>query len=354
MRKIFFSLISLLLGILLFFWLLSRAEWQEAKNTFLRLSGMEVGLLLLLAILGTLLGAARWRQILKSKGCYFSLRELYGLYLASFAITYLAPIIVFGGEIFRGYVLNSRMKDSTPFKTGMAASFIDGIFEYAFGWLALLLGIASLLFTVGLPIKNLQISFFLIFLFLCGGLLGYFIFKKKSLLRIFFNVDEKNTARSIEKEVFTFFKIRNITFQKALLFSFFKTTLRFFQYQILLEFLGRPTSFLSSLSVLGVSVLSMALPISADLGTHDLGSAILFKRLGIGWEAGIVFATIVRGINLFLSIVGIFFLIKAGTDLLRRTLLKKISKISFFNNFNKKKIAINNQEMRFRRSFREP
>ena len=71
----------------------------------------------------------------------------------------------------------------------------------------------------------------------------------------------------------------------------------------------------------------MTPPISADLGSHDLGSIILFEKLGMGQEMGVVFASIIRSINLALSLAGIFFLIKAGVGIFKHKAIEVIDKI---------------------------
>jgi len=347
MKRFLFSLASLFLGITLFFWLLNEIGWQEIRVTLFRLSGIEGIFLFSLVILWTVLGTLRWREILKSKGYYFSLKELYGYYLASFAISYLAPIVFLGGEIFKGYVSNSKplrsstsngSKEENPSKLekGLAAGFIDGIFGRAFNWIACLLGLAVFFLIGDFSFKNPKILILPILLFLGLGVLSYFVLKKKSLIRIFFRVDEKNQARLIEKEVLSFFKIENRFFQRAFLLSSFETLLRFFQYWILIGFLGESISFFSAVSVLGISILAMAPPISADFGTHDLGSAILFSKLGFGREIGIVFASIVRGMNLILAIFGILFLIKFGFGVFQRKLFEGVNKIFLINQKNEK------------------
>jgi len=337
MKKALFALISFGLGIVLFFWLLNEIGWQKIKSVFLSFSGLEGGIILSLAILGAVLGTLRWREILKSKGYDFSLRELFGNYLASFAITYLAPMILLGGEIFRGYSLNSKEKNSASLEKGMAASFIDAIFEYVFEWGAAFLGLVAFFLTAGLSLGNSQAIAFIILVLAGGGTLGYFLFKGKSLIKILFGVDEQNQVRKIEREVFSFFRIKNRFFQKATLFSFSKAFLRFFQYWILVEFLGKSICLPAAVSVWGISVLLMAPPISADLGTHDLGAAILFSKLGIGREVGAVFASIIRGTNLILAISGIAFLIKTGIVVLQRKFSEKINKIFLNNNSNHEK-----------------
>lgn len=335
MKKLVFSLISLILGITLFFWLWNEIGWQEIKNNFLRLSVLEAGFLILLSFLIVFLGAIRWRTILKSKGYNFSLKELYAHYLAAFAITYLAPVIVLGGPIFRGYVLSSKEKKTVALEKGMAISFIDEVFEYVSAWLMVFSALFLLFLTAGLPLKELRLAILLGFLFLAGFIFYYFLIKKKSLIKLLFKAEEQNNGVKIEREILAFFEIKNKFFQKAFFLSLAKLSVRFFQYWLLLNFLGKPVSFLSGIIVLGVSILSMAPPVSADFGTHDLGSTILFEKIGLGKGAGIAFASLVRGLNLILSILGIGFLIKIGFDNLQQKLFKQISKIFLINNGSK-------------------
>ena len=333
--KILFSLVSLFSGIILFFWLLDEVGLGGIQNTFLRLSGVEGSFLLLIGALYVLVGTLRWKEILKSKGHDFPIRELYEHYLASFAITYLVPTIVFGGEMFKGYVLNSRDKNPASLGNSMTVSFIEGIFDYAFEWLAIILGIIAFFFTIEIPLKGSYVLGLSILLFLTIIFIYYFLLKKRSLIRIFFKVSEDNQWRKIEKDVSAFFKIKNKSFQKAFLLSWVKMFLRFSQYWILVGFLGESIGFIAALSILGISVLAMAPPVSADLGTHDLGSAVLFERLGLGRETGIVFASVIRGMNLILSIFGIVFLMKIGIITLRKKILKGVDKINLISKFKK-------------------
>jgi len=338
MKTTIFSILSLLLGFALFFWLFNQIGWHGIKQSFSQLSGMGGIIALILAVFYTLFGALRWREILKNKGFYFSAKELYGSYLASFAITYLAPLVFFGGEIFRGYILNQKKQEKNSLEKGIAASIIDGIFEYISEFLIVVCGIITLFFTINLRLNILYTLMSSIVLIILGIIFYYFFIKKKSLIKIFFKTNEHNHGTIIEKEIISFFDFKNHFFQKAVLFSFVKIMLRFFQYWILLEFLGGSVSLLFAVSTLGVSVLSMLPPVSADIGTHDFGLALLFEKMGLGREAGIVFASVIRGINLILSVFGLVFLIKVGIDVLQGRLFKKIDKIiSKINNFENEK-----------------
>lgn len=340
MKKLIFSILSLLLGLILFFWLFNQIGWHGIKQAFLRLSGVEGIIALILAVFYTLFGALRWRVILKNKGFVFSVKELYGSYLACFAITYLAPLILFGGEVFRGYILNQKKpafakatagrQEKNSLEKGIAASIIDGIFEYASEFLIVVCGIITLFFTINLKLNALYVFIGSVVLIITGIIFYFFFVKKKSLIKIIFKTN--NHGAIIEQEIIDFFDFKNKYFQKAVFYSCIKIILRFFQYWILLEFLGKSVSLMFAISALGVSVLSMLPPVSADLGTHDFGSALLFEKMGLGSEAGIVFASIVRAINLTLSIFGIMFLVKTGIQMFQDRIFKKIDRIALVIN----------------------
>ena len=267
-------------------------------------------------------------MILAEKGYYFTLKDLFSHYLASFSITYLAPLVIIGGEVFKGYVLNSRKENSTSLEKGLGASFIDGIFEHGSEWIIVALGLFSSFLLVKNPFSFEQLFVIFIVIFLIVGFSWYILFKKKSLIKLFFGVGEENQIRRIEKEILTFFRIKNKFFQKAIVLSFAKIIVRLFQCWVLVQFLGFHISIFTALFILGASTFFMAPPVSADIGTHDFGSAILFYELGMGQEVGLVFASIFRVLNLILSIFGIFFLIRFGFSFLKEKILGIIERIS--------------------------
>jgi len=328
MKTPIFSILSLLLGLILFFWLFNQIGWSGIKQTFSQLSGIEGFIAFILAVFYTIFGALRWKTILQDKGFDFSLKQLYGSYLAGLSITYLAPLIPFGGEVFRASILNQKKQEKNSLEKGMAASIVDSILEYASKFLIVIFGIATLFFTINLKLNILYVWICSVVLAIIGITFFLFFVKKKSLIKIFFKTGQDNQGTIIEKEIRLFFNFKNRFFQKAVLFSFTKIILQLFQYWILLDFLGESTSLMFAISVLGVSVLSMLPPVSAGIGTHDFGAALLFEKMGLGREADIVFVSVIRGINLILSIFGIVFLIKIGIQMFQHRIFKKVDKIA--------------------------
>jgi len=327
MKRSVFALISLFLGIILLFGLLKHIGWQEIKSTLLKVSILEIFYLLFLGFIYSILGSLRWREILNSQGYKFSIKEIYERDLAASSITYLVPQIPFGAEVFKGYILNSKGKNSASLEKGLTGVFIDGIFEYATQWVLITLGVISGIFILALPFKNFQIVAFVLAL----SLIGFFIYnlfsRKESMIKMFFKVDEENKVRLIEKEIMSFFNIKNPTFQKAFLFSFATGLVKLFQYWTIVEFFGKSIPLSTAFTIVGLSIIFMGAPVGADLGTLDFGSALLFKQLGLGEGVGVAFALMVRLNNLTFGLLGVLCLIKLSLVELRHKIVEKIGKI---------------------------
>jgi hypothetical protein len=91
----------------------------------------------------------------------------------------------------------------------------------------------------------------------------------------------------------------------------------------LVNFFGKNLSFLSTLSILAFSYLAMMIPIPAVLGIHEGVQAFTFDALKLGVGFGTAFALVIRGADLILALIGIFFSFKLGSELLSEELLKK-------------------------------
>ena len=89
MKKFFFFLISLLVGIGLFLWILNMVGWQEVRKILFNFSGRNSLIVLFLTILVWLVGLWKWKFVLNSQGCNYPLSGLLQIAFASNAVTYL-------------------------------------------------------------------------------------------------------------------------------------------------------------------------------------------------------------------------------------------------------------------------
>ncbi len=174
MKKILLFLLSLLIGIGLFIWIGKITGWQEIKQSFLLFTGWQGFVILGLTLLMMLIGTWKWKEILKGENIAISFRELFKPYLLGFSIMFLAPILLWGGEVLRSYIL--RKNNSISWSKGMASVIIERILEWTANLIIIFFGLLFFLLMIGLPPIKLLIIFGSIF-FVFSGLIIYFYFK---------------------------------------------------------------------------------------------------------------------------------------------------------------------------------
>jgi len=327
MRKFFLFLISLLIGIFLFSWVLKSVGWQEIKRAFLIFTLWQ-GIAILIFTFGKILTATwKWKVILISEGIDLPFLNLLNIYLSGFSILYFFPTAFLGGEIFQSYVL--KKKHNIPWTKGMAASFSDQILDWTTNLVVIFFGIIFFILKIAfLPKKIALISFVLFPLALFS--ISYFYFKafrKESIIKFLFKRFSHNAqnaeALEIEKEIFNFFNFKKSSFWKGIFIAFFEEIFFLLRIWFLVNFFGKNINFLSTLSILAFSYLAMMIPIPAVLGIHEGVQAFAFNALKLGVGLGTAFALVIRGADMILALIGIFISFKLGSELLREELLKK-------------------------------
>ena len=331
MRKLLFFLISILIGFGLLFWIIKIVGWEEIKLAFLTFSGWH-GLIILILTISTLaIGNWRWKEILKHQGNNISFFSLFRVYLAAFSIMFFTPIVMLGGETFRSYIL--RKKYSISWNKGIASVFADRIIEITIYLIIILIGVIFLFSSRGLPSGYSAIILGAVLIFLITGISFFYFktFKKQSIIKFFgrfFNpklIDEE--PFEVEKEIFGLLKPKKAFFWKIIGLSCLKCVLAITRVWFLILFLGRRLSFLSTMSVLGFSYLAAMIPIPTALGVHEAFQTFVFNSLGLEESFAPVFTMIIRGVELLISLIGVFILFRLGAGLLRSILLRKIENL---------------------------
>lgn len=330
MKKFLLFLVSLLAGVGLFVWILKIVGRNGLEEAFLVFKSWRGLVILALTILIAVVGNWRWKEILKGMDVNISFRELFRPFLAGFSLIYLFPVIVWGGEIFRGYFL--KEKKLIPWSKGMASVIIDRVFEWTANLVFIFLGGLFFLFIIGFPSLKLGIIFGGVFLFFLAAV-SFFYFKcikKESMMKFFFLGDKKQPLE-IEKEIFGFFKLKKIAMWKSLFLSFLRATCMCGRVWFLILFLGKEISALPSLSILGFSYLAAMIPIPTSLGSHEVIQAFAFNSLGLGASTATAFTMVIRGAELIVALFGLMVLFRLGTILLKDNLFKKLNNFSKIN-----------------------
>lgn len=323
MKKVILLLLSFLIGVIIFIWIGRIVGWQAIGNAFLTFTGWQGMVILILTIFMALVGTWKWKEILKGEGVNVSFKNLLGPYLSGFAIMFLAPILVWGGEIFRSYVLKERCKIS--WSKGMASVIIDRILEWTANLVVIFFGTLFFIFRIGTPPSNLGLIFGGAFLIFLAGI-SFFYFKclrSESIVRFFIRNDKKQPLDT-EKEFFDFFQPKNVALWKGFVLSFLRAGFMFLRVWILIFFLGKNIGALPSLSILGFNYLASMIPIPTALGSHEAIQTFAFSSLGLLPSFATVFTMIIRAAEMIISLVGVVILFRLGVILIKNMLFKKI------------------------------
>jgi len=334
LKKLYLFLISLATGIGLFFWVLKVVGWQEIKNSLAIFAGWNGLIIIFLTLVMALVGTWKWREILRGENVKVSFGKLFNPYLAGYAIMLLAPIIIWGGEILRGYLL--KKKDAVPWSKGMASIFIDRIFEWTANLTIIILGVCLFLSKINVIPQNLEVLFGILFLFFFAAIAYFYskVFKKESVIKSlagFFGlkkIEERATLMETEKEIFNFFDKKNIFMWRALALSFLRAAVMLARVWFVIIFLGKGADLAQSLSVLGFNYLAVMIPIPAALGSHEAIQTLAFAELGLGVSNATAFTMVIRGAEIIFSLSGVAILFKLGVDFVKNLLFREPGKIA--------------------------
>ena len=340
MKKIFLFLISLLIGIGIFLWIGKTVGWQEIGSAFMLFTGLHGIIIFSLTLLVLLIGNKKWQEILRAQDVEISFFELFKAFLAGFSVMFLAPVLIWAGEILRGYVI--RRKNKVAWSKIMASVFIDRVLEWTINLIVIVLGSFYFLYKIGLPSKNLLMIFGGVFLIFFSAI-AYFYFKiskKESIVKFLFKItsfkkhSKSNVFFEAEKEIFDFFKWENKFMQKSFLLSFLRAGAMCLRAWVLILFLGKNIEFLSSLSILGFTYLAAMIPIPTALGSHEAIQTFAFKSLGLTLSSATAFTMIIRGAELLLALLGIIIVFRIGVGFLRSIFFERTEKLEKMINEN--------------------
>lgn len=334
MKKFLPFFISLLIGAVLFVWILKFVGLDKIKEAFNVFTGWHGLLIFILTVIIAVIGTFKWKEILKGEGLDVSFKKLFGPYLSGYAVMLLAPIMIWGGEILRGYFL--KEKYSVSWVKGLASVIIDRIFEWTVNLIVIVLGVILFLNKIQLIPKKLEIVFGFAFLIFAGAMVYFYlkVAKKESIINAAANIfglkkiEERSTFLKTEKEIFNFFTLKNRSMWNAFYMSFFRAAVMLLRTWVLILFLNESVSWLSSVSVLGFNYLAVMIPIPVALGSHEAIQTFAFGALGLDNSNAAVFAMVIRGAEIIISLAGIVFLMKYGVEFTKKLFFTKIGKIS--------------------------
>lgn len=333
MRKFFLFLVSLLVGAVIFVFIVRNIGWEKIESAFKIFSFKAGMIILLLTILANLFRTWRWKTILQNLGYNIPAFKVLEYYLSGNAIAFFIPMVIFGGEVFRGYDL--KEKYNMPWAKSIASVIIDRISEITIYAITIIIGVVFFILNANLPSNKAYIIVFLITFFIIGLISVFYFksFKKESIIISFlkkFNAKNSNggeTAIETEGEIFKYFKPKQKAMWKGFILSFFAELMLLARTFFLILFLGKNIGVMSAISVVAFSSLALILPIPAAIGSHEAVQSFVFTALGLGAGTGAAFVFIIRGAELTMALIGLIFFFRFGIQILESVLFKRIKKL---------------------------
>lgn len=337
MKKVIILLAFLVFGIILFAVAIEKIGIENLLSILFSLAWWKILAILGMTMLVIFVSIVRWKVIIKALGMEISWKKVIGAWIVGATFSYLTPVVFFGGEPLRAYVLKNN--NDIPWSKNVASIISDKALELFTNLVIMILGISFLFSKVRLPFEIKFVTSLIII-----GLLGaacfflYKTFKKKGFLSSVLKTlgidgfkkikDIKGEIEETDQEVSYFFKNCKKALTASMALSLAKEGLMIARYWVIILCLGGSIGFGQTLAIVGVTLLIYFLPIPGALGIHEVSQAFIFELFGLGVSLGIASSVTLRCTELLMALVGIIILVVFGWGILRSKLAKTTNKIS--------------------------
>ena len=333
MKKILIFLFSLIVGSIIFGLVMDKIGWKSLVLTLSTFNGLGGFVVILLTFLMALVGILRWHFILKTQGYNLSFWGLTQIWIAGFAISYVTPVALYGGEVFRSYSL--KKKYDIPWHKNIASIVVETLLEATFLLQFLVFGLLSFFVLFGFPPQKigLLIGMTILVLFIVLSFFYFKSYKGESMIKgILGLVGIKKLKKGVllldvEKEVFRFFRPGKKYIWQGLSLSFLRYFLSFLRCWFLIYFLGGGLNILKSAAILSSVKLSYAIPIPAALGSLEAIQTAIFPLLGLKARMGTAFSLLFRSADMIICVLGIAFLIKLSFNIIKINIIGRIDSL---------------------------
>jgi glycosyltransferase 2 family protein len=328
-----FVLLSLSLGLLLFIFTIQQAGIDSVLKTvyfFPALAILFVFLIIFSAV--GIVSSWRWKIIIESQNSHsVSFAKIFSARLAAFAISYVTPAVLVGGDPVRAYMIKEESDYSM--EKSLASVIIDEAIYFFTLFLFIIIGFLFLADHFSLP-RSVFYSFsmfvavgVIILYFFYSRLIfrganteGFFIFVVKALrldnLKYIGNRMEK--IKKIERIISSFFKNKRGVFVKAFLLSILEVLMYLLMIFIIVFYLGNVISLDQSLSIFSILTFTSFVPIPGSFGSLEMAVTFVFDLMELGKNNGFAFSLIFRLVNIALVAVGFFALMHFELKMLSR------------------------------------
>lgn len=322
MRK--FVIISLILGLLLFVFTIQQTGIDSVVKTvyFFPAPVILLVFLIIFAAAG-IVASWRWKIIIESQNSHpVSFAKIIGARLTAFAISYVTPAVLVGGDPVRAYMI--KEENDYSLEKSFASVIIDEAIYFFTLFLFIIIGFLFLADHFSLP-RSVFYSFsafsafgaIVLYLFYSrliarsANAEGFFVFVVKTLRldKLKYIESRMEKIKKIEKIISGFFKNKRDVFAKAFLLSILEVLIYLAMIFIIVFYLGSAISLAQSLSIFAVLTFTSFIPIPGSFGSLEMAATFIFDLMGFGKSNGFAFSLIFRLANITLVFIGFLALI---------------------------------------------
>jgi len=321
MKKTVFSILSFIVGAVLFVVVLRYIGLDSFKKAFESFSWWTIAIVGLLGYLQTFVAMYRWKIILRAQGDSVSIKQLIAPKFVGLTVSYLTPGPNVGGEPVQAFFL--KRNTGIGYSKGFASIMVDKILDFTYPLPFLIGALVYAFFRYDISWK--AISVFVFTLIVLVALLGLFYIQTyrgkgffSSIIRFLRLHRFKRMERLIEKMlhfeqlIIKFFNHQKDLFAKGLFLSLVGGMIVLLQFVIVLISLGIDGNVVEVLMMMVFMILSSFLPIPAGLGSFEAGQVLIFSALGHPASIGLAFTLIIRSAELMKLAIGFFFISHIG------------------------------------------
>jgi uncharacterized protein (TIRG00374 family) len=304
-------------GIGVFVYLIIKTGPEVILRTMGRLSLLKVAGLLGLRLLYWLIRSVNWRALLLSSGERVPFLEVFGARIAGYAVSYLSPAGVLGGETVRIFCLDGVERNKV-----LATVVVDKTIEFLAGLSTIVLAVILLITEFALPerqkiwlfavIAGLVLALVFVVLKQKQGLFTWGLDTlKKIKIRVPFLENRRDKILETDAHIAEFYSRNRGLFLAV--FASYVGQAWLWATEIYVTFLflgnGHPSFFKCFLIVTLGSFYSF-LPVPGSVGVYELTYVSLFAVLHIEMSAGMAVIVIRRLLGMFWAGIGLIPLVR--------------------------------------------
>lgn len=325
-RQISSILILIIVGVGLLSLVFKQISPVEVFNVFRSATWMSITTFALVSIVILTLHSYRWKIIISTTGKNVSLFQIMQYKIVGSGISFLTPGAKIGGEPLRAALLK---KHGLKFNTALSTVVTDKIVD---------LSVQGFMFTIGIIVAVTSfamprdISFLLILSAIISFVMIVYVyyqlmndknlflklFKMLKLHRIKKLAGFEHKIVEFEKEVVKFHKQHKKEFYLTVLITGMSWVLMFVEYQsVSFMVLGHglsPVALFMIITMMGAAYMS---PIPLALGIFEAGQIAIFKTLNLNSASAVGLALLIRGRDLFWSLLAFPILMLNGISIMK-------------------------------------